>query len=123
MDQSSSAGHVSPAPLSASVKSVLTDNLQEKKAAGSSGPLRSISISNNPNHQVADLFGRCFLRVCYWVEVFSSLTRKGGPVPYTQLPKRAVTSLETTVTAVETSEPISDQADSVLSVPPKAMEA
>lgn len=120
MDSSSSAGPVDPALLSASVKSVVTTNLQANSFVGSSEPLSSISIGR-PNYQVADLFGRCFLRVCYWVEVFSSLTR-GEPVPYTALPKPAVASLQTLATA-EIPGLISEQADSVLSVSPKAMEA
>jgi len=121
MDQSSSAGHMNPASLSASVKSVLTDSLQEKTTAGSSGAFRSISAGNNQNYQVADVFGRCFLRVCYWVEVFSSLRRKGEPVPYA-FPKRTPASLKTPV-AVEIPQLISEQADSGLPVPPKALQA
>ena len=121
MDESSSAGPVDPASVPASVNSVVTTNLQAKSAIGSSEPLSSIAIVD-PNYQVADLFGRCFLRVCYWVEVFSSLTRRGEPVPYTALAKPAVASLQTLATE-EIPELISEQADSVLAASPKAMEA
>ena len=44
MDSSSSAGPVDPALLSASVKSVVTTNLQANSFVGSSEPLSSISI-------------------------------------------------------------------------------
>jgi hypothetical protein len=122
MDQSSSAGPVGSASLPASAKSVVSNNSQAKSVVGSSEPWRSISISNR-NHQVADLFGRCFLRVCYWVDVFSSFTRRDQPVPHAQLPKRAVESLQTSIPAAQLPESVSDQADSVLSTSPKTMEA
>ncbi|SRR6266496_2328291 len=88
MDRSSSAGHVHPESLSASEKSVIANSVQAASSKDRSQPLRS-----NPmgpiNYQVADLFGRCFLKICYWVEVVSSLTRRGESVHYTALRKPA----------------------------------
>jgi len=121
MDQSSSAGPAEPASPFAFVKSVVTTNLQPKSVA-SSEPWVSIAISD-PNYQVADLFGRCFLRVCYWVDVFSSFTRRGQPVQYTQPSRRSVGSLQTPAAAAEIPELVTEQGDSVLAASPKALEA
>jgi hypothetical protein len=48
------------------------------------------------NYAVADLFGRCFLRVCYWVDVFASMTRRGEPLPYAPFARQPLRSLAST---------------------------
>ncbi len=121
MDQSSAAGHMDPASLSDSVESVVSTTFHEG-SLGLGKSQRQVRV-RNPSYQVADLFGRCFLRVCYWVEVFSSFTRRGEPVPYTALPKRTVASLQTPGMATQVPELISEQADSVLSASSKTVEA
>jgi hypothetical protein len=86
MDRSSLAGHGNPASLSASEKFVASTNLKASSGAGGSQPLGSLA-TNSHSYQMTDIFGRCFLRVCYWVEVFSSFTRRSEPVRHTPLSK------------------------------------
>jgi hypothetical protein len=88
MDESSPAGQVNPASLSASAKSVVAKSIQVGHRRGRSQPVRSTAI-RSINCQVADLFGRCFLRVCYWAEILLSFTRGDESVHYTAPPKPA----------------------------------
>lgn len=95
MDLSSGAGRqINPAAVAASVKSVITNSRTKLNAVESSIPA---SLPNarpsNVNYAVADLFGRCFLRVCYWVDVFTSMTRRGEPLPYVPFTHEPVRSL------------------------------
>src|ERR1051326_8844502 len=34
------------------------------------------TIRQEADDQVADVFGRCFLRICFWLDVFTSFARK-----------------------------------------------
>src|SRR5690349_2577313 len=88
MDESSPAGQVNPASLSASVKSVVAKSIQVESKRHRNPPPRSTAI-RSINYQAADLFGRCFLKVCYWAEVVLSLTRGGESVHYTAPPTLA----------------------------------
>ena len=77
MDQGGGTGTLNPDVIAASVKSVV-DNYQsqliEKK--------RSRTQSDDFAYPVADLFGRCFLRVCLWVDVFTGWTRRRELLAY-----------------------------------------
>jgi hypothetical protein len=81
MDLSSGAGQVNPAKVAATVKSVITNHQTTLNAveASISASLPAVPPSS---YAVADLFGRCFLRVCYWVDVFTSMRRRAEPLPY-----------------------------------------
>ena len=95
MDRSSGAGQVSPAAVTATVRSVIANRQTEvNDAAASRAALRSIP-SANADYSVADLFGRCFLRVCYWVDIFASMTRRGEPLPYVPFTGQPARSLGT----------------------------
>ena len=120
MDQSSPAGHVGPASF-ASVKSGVSKTVQIESRKGRGQPLRSTEI-HSINYQVADLFGRCFLKVCYLAEIILSFSRGGEPAPYTALPKAAQRSpLHPATTSV--SDLINEQAGAALAGPSDAGEA
>jgi|SRR6185369_14323298 hypothetical protein len=89
MDQGSGSGHPRPAAISATVKSVIANNSTELQAQAHP----AIPIRRHDDHAVADLFGRCFLRVCYWVDVFSSMTRRGEPLAYVPFPLQQAASV------------------------------
>jgi hypothetical protein len=86
MYESSPAGHVNPASFSASIKSAIAKSIQVKPRTVPNQPLRSTGAIN---YQIADRFGRCFLKVCYWAEVFLSFTRGDESVRYPAQPKPA----------------------------------
>ena len=83
MDQSSGAGSLNPAAVAASLESIIKNH----QVGLENGDGTALPSSQLRNYTVADLFGRCFLRVCYWVDVFSSLTRRGEPLPYVPFPR------------------------------------
>jgi len=85
MDQGSGSGHPRPAAISATVKSVIANKSTELQAQAHP----AIPIRRHDDHAVADLFGRCFLRVCYWVDVFSSMTQRGEPLAFVPFPQQA----------------------------------
>jgi len=98
MDRSSPAGNGNPASLSATERLAVNTTLQTRSGAGGRQPVGSVAIDTH-SYQMTDIFGRCFLRVCYWVEVFSSLTRRSARVPYTSLPKTRPVALQTPLLA------------------------
>lgn len=112
MNVNSPAGHVNPASFSASVKSAIAKGVQVQPRRGRSQPLRSTAI-RSINYQVADLFGRCVLRVCYWAEIVLSFTRRDESVHYTALPKPTGSSPLHPATA-SISDFVSHQASSTL---------
>ncbi len=75
MDRISGTGEVNPVAVAATVRSVIANQttltLESAAAELDSAQTRTL------NYTVADLFGRCFLRVCYWVDLFSSMGRRG----------------------------------------------
>ena len=87
MDQGSGAGHPSPAAISASVKSVITNQPTQTQVHPEA------FIRRPTDHRVADLFGRFFLRVCYWVDVFSTIKRRGEPLAFVPFPRPQAASL------------------------------
>jgi hypothetical protein len=89
MDQGSGAGISNPAAITASVKSVISTH--SSKLETRAHP--ELSIRKPTDYRVADLFGRCFLRVCYWVDVFSSMTRRGEPLAFVPFPRQPATAL------------------------------
>ena len=96
MNRSSGAGQVNPATVAATVKSVITNRQTELNPVKASIPASSPTVLPS-NYAVADLFGRCFLRVCYWVDVFASMTRRGEPLPYVPFahqPLRTLSAIE-----------------------------
>jgi len=101
MDQGSGSGGISPASVTASViASANTGVTSHPTRLGTENP-PLLSIRRDQDYPVADLFGRCFLRVCYWVEVFSSMTRRENPLPYEPFPRRPGASLSTAKHLVE----------------------
>ena len=94
MDRSSGAGEVNPATVAATVRSVITNRQTQLDAAQAPvAALRSIPSKNANSYAVADLFGRCFLRVCYWVDIFASMRRRGEPLPYVPFKPQPMRSL------------------------------
>jgi hypothetical protein len=87
MDQGYKAGGVDPEAIAGSVKSVVQNHVENQLA-------RQEANGRNPNwaaYPAADLFGRCFLRVCLWVDAFTSWTRRGELLAY-QGPKKSIDS-------------------------------
>lgn len=95
MNRSSGAGQVNPATVAATVKSVITNRQTELNPVKASIPASSPTVLPS-NYAVADLFGRCFLRVCYWVDVFASMIRRGEPLPYVPFTHQPVRTLAAT---------------------------
>lgn len=119
MDRSSGAGHVNPAAVAATVKSVLTNRQTKLNAVEASIPASLPTVRPSiVNYAVADLFGRCFLRVCYWVDVFASMTRRGEPLPYVPLPHQPIRSLAAVQAGQELIE--ADSAVQAMGTPPVA---
>ena len=78
MDEGPGAVTVSSSSVETSAKSFIT-----RLRSGEEIPASVLGArSKNTDYAVADLFGRCFLRVCFWVNVFSSLARRGEPMGY-----------------------------------------
>jgi hypothetical protein len=96
MDQSSGSGGINPASVTTSANTGITD---QTRLGTENPPL--VSIRRDRDYPVADLFGRCFLKVCYWVEVFSSMTRREGRLPYEPFPRRPAASRSTAKDLVE----------------------
>ena len=97
MNRRSGAGQVNPAVVTATVQSVITNRQSELKAVETSIPASLPTVRpSTADYAVADLFGRCFLRVCYWVDVFTSMTRRGEPLPYVPFTHQPVRSLAST---------------------------
>ena len=118
MDRSSGAGQVSPAAVAATVRSVVTNRqIELNDAAASRTALRSIP-SGSVDYSVADLFGRCFLRVCYWVDIFASMRRRGEPLPYVPFPHQPVRSLASIQPAEELL--AADSTEKAIGTPPVA---
>jgi len=118
MDRSSGAGQVSPAAVTATVRSALTNRqIEVDIPAASRAALRSIP-SGNGDYAVADLFGRCFLRVCYWVDMFASMTRRGEPLPYVPFTHQPVRSLASIQPAQELLE--AESTERAIGTPPLA---
>lgn len=115
MDRSSGAGQVSPAAVAATVKSVIHHHQTKSKAVEASAPTLT---SAQPNYAVADLFGRCFLRVCYWMDIFASMTRRGKPLPYVPFTHQPVRSLASIQPAQELLE--ADSTGNMVGTPPVA---
>lgn len=77
MDHCSGSGYSNPAAVTASVKSLIARH-QLKLATETQS---QVVIREKYDYSVADLFGRWFLRLCYWVDVFSSMRRRGETMP------------------------------------------
>ena len=95
MNQGSGAGNVNPASVASSVKEIINEHQAKLLNAGTNPPVSN--PSRNADYQVADLFGRCFLRVCYWINVFSSIARRGErltQVPFAHGRAASLTSAE-----------------------------
>ncbi len=93
MDRMSGAGEVNPVAVAATVRSVIT-NRQTQLNSTQAPPVALPSAElRHLNYSVADLFGRCFLRVCYWVDIFASMARRGEPLPYVPFSHEPVRSL------------------------------
>lgn len=95
MDRISGTGEVNPVAVAATVRSVITNRQQQLNAAKAPAAAWPSAEPRNLNYSVADLFGRCFLRVCYWVDIFTSMTRRGEPLPYIPFTGQPARSLGT----------------------------
>lgn len=72
MDQSQQAATVDRDVIASTVKSVVQNyQVQQQKKLKHSG--RAV----DGTYPVTDLFGRCFLRVCLWVDICTGWTRRG----------------------------------------------
>lgn len=78
MDQGYKAGRVDPEVIAGTVKSVVQNHVQTQLVRQEANG----RIPNWAAYPAADLFGRCFLRVCLWVDVFTSWTRRGELLAY-----------------------------------------
>ena len=70
------------AAISATVEAVLSPLASEGDVLGRRPVLRS-SATRNPEYPVADLVGRCFLRVCFWIEICTAWKKKYHPPEFT----------------------------------------
>jgi hypothetical protein len=79
MDQGSYSGGLQTTSVEASVNPFVSN----QKAVTSTAPVPVLVpvVARNSEYGVADLFGRCVLRVCYWLDIFSSLARREGALP------------------------------------------
>jgi hypothetical protein len=93
MDQSSGASQVSSTTITAST----LGSFQVQVPAAP--PALVATRNRHPEYTVADVFGRCFLRVCFWVDVFSSMARRGEPLPYVPVPRSTATRTRTIAAA------------------------
>ena len=78
MDQGYAAGRVDPEAIAGTVKSVVQNHIENQQVRQQANGIRP----NWAAYPAADLFGRCFLRVCLWVDVFTSWTRRGELLAY-----------------------------------------
>jgi hypothetical protein len=85
MDQGYKAGGVDPEAIAGTVKSVVQNHIETQQVRQQANRIRP----NWAGYPAADLFGRCFLRVCLWVDVFTSWTRRGELLAY-QGPKKTL---------------------------------
>jgi hypothetical protein len=92
MDQSSGASQVSSTTITAST-------LGSFQVQVPATPVLVATRNRHPEYTVADVFGRCFLRVCFWVDVFSSMARRGEPLPYVPVPRSTATRTRTIAAA------------------------
>jgi hypothetical protein len=61
------------------------DSFVRNEQLGSSTAQAPVSVTlgvRNSEYGVADVFGRFVLRVCYWLDMFSSLARRDGTFPH-----------------------------------------
>lgn len=76
----SGADHVHSAEISALVKSSI---LNQSTRPADDSPVK-LEVAHRAAHQVdyrvADLFGRCFLRVCFLLDMVSSWSRRNKPL-------------------------------------------
>ncbi len=75
MDQGLGSCNADQASLRSVVKSVVNTYQTEMSATKSIVTQTAFAptISRDAKYDVADSFGRCFLRVCFWLDVFTSL--------------------------------------------------
>lgn len=58
-----------------------TKSFLESRWHGVDGEVGSfLPTGSEREYPVADLLGRCFLRVCFWADLFASWTRRGRPL-------------------------------------------
>ena len=56
-------------------------SILESKQIGIEDDLRSRAPTRGESeYPVADLLGRCFLRLCFWVDLVAAWTRRGRPL-------------------------------------------
>jgi hypothetical protein len=104
MDQGSGASSLHPASVAVSAQPIVKKTQTSATTTQIAAAAFVSARARNSDYRVADLFGRCFLRVCYWVEVFSSMARRGEPLPYSspfQDTAKPLTALEAAKQMVE----------------------
>lgn len=57
-----------------------TKSLLESRRHGIADDVESFSLISERDYPVADLLGRCFLRVCFWADLLAYWTRRGRPL-------------------------------------------
>jgi len=106
-----------PSAISASVESVLPLLADQTGQVGRSAAVKSNVSSRNLEYPVADLVGRCFLRVCFWIEICTSWTKKYHPPEFTVQRVKAQ-PIEVTVPSALTAPPAIHVQSTVASTPP-----
>lgn len=57
-----------------------TKSLLESSWQGIADDGESFPLTSERDYPVADLLGRCFLRVCFWADLLAYWTRRGRPL-------------------------------------------
>jgi hypothetical protein len=76
MSESSDVELRDPRLVVAAIESATKNLLQAREAAIESAASPGLPPVRYAEYPVADLVGRCFLRVCFWADVFASWARR-----------------------------------------------
>jgi hypothetical protein len=88
------------AEISAALKSALAPLASKAGTSEFGTSLITNGYNRSLDFPVADLVGRCFLRVCFWIDVCTSWAKKYHPPAYTfERPKTLPTPLRSPVAA------------------------
>ncbi|PYV84689.1 MAG: hypothetical protein DMG93_03920 [Acidobacteria bacterium] len=107
---------VDPSAISASVEAVLPPLADQTGQVGRSAAVKSNVSSRNLEYPVADLVGRCFLRVCFWIEICTSWTKKYHPPEFT-VQRAKAQPVEVTAQSAPTASPAIQVQSTVASTP------
>jgi hypothetical protein len=86
---STAISEVDSTVISTTVKSALDPLANQPGTAAHSTTVTLSRATRNFDYPVADLVGRCFLRVCFWIEICTSWTKKYHQPNFTGEPANA----------------------------------